>query len=391
MDTRATELLPHTSTPMQRPSFGMPHVGEPAQQAVRTKPHATNPAQGTTYTTTHAVSPAQWPARATAHTANPARRPTHTMPHAASARATSHLGTSAQRPTGSASNDTAPTSPSPATQVPADQCAARDRKLAMLEAHLVSLGPLAIGFSGGVDSTFLAAVCARCKPHNTLLVHMTTPFSTTPELQSCEREAELLGLPIAHLAFDPFSHEGIVRNGADRCYRCKRAMFAQIIAHAHEQGFATVIDGSNADDSPADRPGMQALRELRVRSPLRELGWSKCEERDCLRIWGHDVWNMPAGACLATRIAREEPISLEALSLVRAAENHLHGLGLAHVRVRLERGAGHIYVGASELRALSRMNSHDAPTGDSVPLPSSVVAGLRAVGLRNINPIARLY
>ncbi len=236
---------------------------------------------------------------------------------------------------------------------------AQNAKLTKLAAWLRQRAPIAIGFSGGVDSTFLAAACARCIPEQTLLVHIVSPFITTPELQSCERETRLLGLPIVHVPFNPFAHSHIIRNGPDRCYHCKRAIFEQVISVAREHGCNIVADGSNADDSPTDRPGMRALAELGVSSPLRDTCWHKREERDLLRAWGHKVWSLPAGACLATRIASGEPLDVRMLNQVREAEDYLHELGLAQVRVRLSNGAVHIQAGEKELMALANMP--DAP------------------------------
>ena len=260
-------------------------------------------------------------------------------------------------------------------------------KLAPLATWLQQHAPLAIGFSGGVDSTFLAAVCARSIPEQTLLVHIASPFITTPELQSCEREAQRLGLPIVHIPFDPLAHPRIVCNRRDRCYHCKRAIFEQVVAAAREHGCGIVADGSNADDSPADRPGMYALAELGVSSPLRDTGWRKREERDLLRAWGHEVWNLPAGACLATRIAPGNPLSARALEQVRAAEGYLHELGLAQVRVRLAGGTARIQAGERELATLAGMAARERPASSNdvgngpVPIPHSVATHLEALGL----------
>lgn len=276
---------------------------------------------------------------------------------------------------------------SPEAETGPEAQASTNPKLAQLTAWLQQHAPLAIGFSGGVDSTFLAAACARRIPEQTLLVHIVSPFIATPELQSCEREAQRLNLPIVHIPFDPLARPRIVRNGPDRCYHCKRAIFEQVIAVAREHGCSTVADGSNADDSPADRPGMRALAELSVSSPLRDTGWHKQEERDLLRAWGHEVWNLPAGACLATRVAADEPLSARALGQVRAAEDYLHELGLAQVRVRLAGGTARIQAGEQELAVLANMAAHERPANsksaenDRVPTPQAIAAHLASLGL----------
>lgn len=249
-----------------------------------------------------------------------------------------------------------PSCPRPACPGPAEASFAPDssetaRKLEALEALLCDLAPVALGFSGGVDSTFLAAVCAQAIPQKTLLVHLDSPFMGTPECASHDELARAFGLPAASLAFDPFADESIVANGPDRCYLCKRAGFTRITeaarAWAAEQDFdpnaVCVLDGSNADDAAAtDRPGTRALRELGVLSPLMEAGWTKAEERDMLRTWGYGVWNLPAGACLATRVVTGEHLTPQKVAAARACEDYLHTLGCTQVRARIAGGELHI-------------------------------------------------
>ena len=129
-------------------------------------------------------------------------------------------------------------------------------KLSALEQLLLAYGRVAIGFSGGVDSSFLAAVCARIMPTNTLLVHLTTPLIGTPEQASFERsvdgqtdEGPHFMLPVLNLSVDQLQLPQVAYNDADRCYHCKRAGFTAIVNHAKSLGFPTVIDGSNASDT----------------------------------------------------------------------------------------------------------------------------------------------
>ena len=192
----------------------------------------------------------------------------------------------------------------------------------------------ALAFSGGVDSSLLVWASAQYgKDWRAYYVH--SAFQPAFELEDARRIAAQCGMPLTVIEGDILQYPEVTANPPDRCYYCKRRIFSGILQRAAEDGYRLVIDGTNASDDAGDRPGMKALRELEVRSPLRECGLTKSDVRALCREAGLFVWNKPSYACLATRIPAGTPITADALQKVERSENLLASMGFQDFRVRL--------------------------------------------------------
>lgn len=210
---------------------------------------------------------------------------------------------------------------------------------------------VALAFSGGVDSAFLLWA-AKDAGADVTAYYVKSAFQPEFELRDAELLAEKLGAKMTVIELDVLSDSTITANPADRCYHCKRRIFTAIADAAHADGYELLIDGTNASDDAADRPGIRALRELSVRSPLRECGITKNEVRRLSREAGLFTWDKPAYACLATRIPTGETITAEKLQKTERAEEFLENLGFRDFRVRLINGAARLQLREEQLSLL---------------------------------------
>lgn len=206
----------------------------------------------------------------------------------------------------------------------------------------------AIAFSGGVDSAYLL-YSAKQNNAEVRAYYVKSVFQPQFELDDALRFTGELDIPMRILTADVLSSDTIASNPPDRCYYCKRLIFEAIVKAAAEDGFSVLLDGTNASDDAGDRPGMRAIRELSVLSPLRECGLTKAEIRHLSKEAGLFIWDKPAYACLATRIPAGETITKEQLSATEAAEDFLFSLGLKDFRVRMLGGAAKIQVADAQI------------------------------------------
>ena len=210
---------------------------------------------------------------------------------------------------------------------------------------------VAVAFSGGADSSYLL-YAAKQYAAQVRAYFVKSAFQPQFELDDARRLAEELGVPMTVLRPDVLTDETIAANPPDRCYFCKRRIFEAIRAQAAADGFSVLLDGTNASDDADDRPGMQALRELSVLSPLRLCGLTKDEIRRLSREAGLFTWDKPAYACLATRTPAGETITDEKLRTTEAAESYLFSLGFTDFRVRSFGGAARVQVPAAQIGKL---------------------------------------
>lgn len=221
-----------------------------------------------------------------------------------------------------------------------------------------------LAFSGGTDSAYLLWEGLRLGA-DIRACFADTPFQPAFEREDARRMAAALGVPLTVVPFDVLAVPGVAENPPDRCYLCKRALFTALTRRAAEEGYPLVIDGTNASDRAAERPGMRALSELGVRSPLRECGITKAEVRARSREAGLFTWRKPAYACLATRAATGERLTPALLARVEQAEDVLRALGFSDFRVRTAGGAARLELRAEDFdRAARRRAELLAALGD---------------------------
>lgn len=214
-------------------------------------------------------------------------------------------------------------------------------KLHALKGYLAGLGSVAVAFSGGVDSTFLLKVA-----HDTLgaqAIAITARSESFPIREFHEAEAFCQKEGIRHISVtsEELDIPGFSHNPTDRCYLCKKEFFSQILGQKDQEGFAYLVEGSNMDDEGDYRPGLKAVAELGVKSPLRHARLYKREIRDLSHEMGLPTWDKQSFACLSSRFVYGEEITRKKLAMVDEAEQFLLDQGFHQLRVRIHGDPDH--------------------------------------------------
>jgi len=225
-----------------------------------------------------------------------------------------------------------------------------------LLARFRELDSVMVAFSGGVDSGLLCAAAYAALGERMLAVTVRSPVESLGDVDSAQALAAQVGFALRVIDYDDLTNPDFVANPPERCYICKLARFRLLHDLAAKEGFATLVEGSNADDLGDYRPGRRAVAETGTVSPLQELGFTKSEIRALAKALGLSVWDRPSAPCLATRFPYGSPVTAQGLQQVEAGERYLHDLGFQLVRVRHHGQLARLEVAPDEIERLAALH-----------------------------------
>ena len=235
-------------------------------------------------------------------------------------------------------------------------------RIEQLESRIASLRSAVVAFSGGVDSSLVAALAARALGTRALAVTAVSPALATGELDGATHVARAVGVAHETISTDELAREGYRENDRDRCYHCKTELYDRLLEVARRRGFEAVLSGANADDTGDWRPGLRAAAEHGVVHPLLEAGVGKEEVRALARALGVPSADKPASPCLASRLPYGTRVDTDVLAQVDRAEQGLKRLGYRVLRVRHYGELGRVELGGDELPLALRPGAREAVT-----------------------------
>ena len=225
-----------------------------------------------------------------------------------------------------------------------------EEKLEKLRAALGATGGALVALSGGVDSTFLAKVAHDVLGERSLAVTITSQIHPSFEKEEAAALAHAMGIRHKTVAVDALGVEGLAENPPERCYICKKSILKILVDIAAREKLPVVVEGTNASDEGDFRPGVRALAELGIRSPLKDAGMTKADIRELSCKMGLPTWNKPSYACLASRIPYGERITDEKLRSIEHAEDFLRAAGYRMFRVRHHGAVARVELSREEMK-----------------------------------------